>query len=408
MLVNVKTRQSTRIDLELILVRQFSGRDRIQAVDAFNDQNVVFIHAQLLSFVNAFALLEIEGRKINLLSCKKRRHILVKQFGIHRFNAVKIIIAVNIDRCLLPVDKPVVHADDMRPQPERTQLNREPVGKCCFAGRRRPRHKDKLHIRAVVDFLRDIADSALLQRFLHENHIADIAFTDCFIQVADRGNINEVPPLRRKHQLFVKIRLLFKRRQFVRALFPWKIQKNPALVRKDLEQIDIAGRRQHVSVIIIIKAVQRIDVDCGASAEVEQLLLVAHAFLVKQRHRIVNRISLFADRQILFRHFPHLLIQRTKQRIVYLDVAQKSAVIGLAERKLDFDIHARRVLDRLDEHHDRCPRISRVSCRRSRRDEGQNSVLIDPLRKLAHLAVKKAEGNRRGILIPVHLRDCLE
>ena len=84
-------------------------------MNAFNDQNIVFIEFEISALIHPFSGLEIKLRHLNRLAVEKVKHIVHEEIDIKGLKDFIVVISVNIDRCLLPVDKIVIHADDMRP-----------------------------------------------------------------------------------------------------------------------------------------------------------------------------------------------------------------------------------------------------------------------------------------------------
>ena len=114
MLVDIQARQRTNVNLKLILIRNgFSGK-RIKAVNSFNDQNVVLIHTKLTAIIFSLANLEIKFRKLHFLAIEQICQILIEQIQIDSFDDIKVIIAIDVYRGFLSIDKPVIHGENVR------------------------------------------------------------------------------------------------------------------------------------------------------------------------------------------------------------------------------------------------------------------------------------------------------
>ena len=307
----------------------------------------------------------------------------------------------------------------MRTKPEGTKLNGKTVGKGCFARGGRACDQHDLDILMVCNVLRDVADSALLKGLLNENHIRNVALTDLRIQISDRGNINQIPPLCREHQLLIQVVLLPERRKLARRLVPRKIHENPLSVGAHLKLPHIVRGRHHITVEVIIVAFQAVNIDGGASPEVEELHLVLHALAVKQRNGIIERIGFLRDRTAAIAHLLHLpldlfgkfirnqnvsVLRHGKALLLFLrcQIPVKRAEISIAERK--FHLYAKRILSPrqlrhcLHQHQGCRPYISQISRGISGCNHRNHPVPVELFVQLAHFPVKIDERNLIVIL----------
>ena len=79
MLVNVQLREGGYIDSEAAFLRKRSGHPVVKPVDALNHQHVPLRQTKVLSLVLPLPCLEVEGRKLNVLSFQKICHIAAEK-----------------------------------------------------------------------------------------------------------------------------------------------------------------------------------------------------------------------------------------------------------------------------------------------------------------------------------------
>ena len=63
---------------------------------------------------------EIKLRHFHRIALEKVEHVVHEQVDVHGLEHLVVVVSVDVDGRLLAVDKIVIHADDMRPEPERS------------------------------------------------------------------------------------------------------------------------------------------------------------------------------------------------------------------------------------------------------------------------------------------------
>ena len=219
----------------------------------------------------------------------------------------------------------------MRTQTEGFELDGQAVGEGGLAGGAGSRDQDEADAALVVDLLGDLTDAALLQGLLDQDHVADAAGADLLVQVADRADVDQVAPLGREHKLLEQTGLVNEFLQLEGLVCRGQDQDQAALVGLQAEPAHVAGRGEHIAVEIVGVAVHPVDVDRGTAAVVEEFLLVLHALPAEELDRIVDRIGLLDDGNVLFHDQPHPLLELARQLRCRADPAQYAAEAGISK-----------------------------------------------------------------------------
>ena len=231
-------------------------------MDSFDHQHIV---APQLKFVAL--ILFLSGQKIEcgqgyFLSPQKRLHLAVEQLNVHGSQTFKIIVAVFIPRRVFPFHKIIVHSDRMRFQSVRHQLDRQPVGKSCLAGRRRTGDHDQFLILPGCDLRRDVSQFFLHHGFLGENDIADLPVHNLLVQRPDRTCTQYRAPFPGIFQRGKYFILRRERSQFTRIFHGRELQHKSFVKRNQVKTFQVSGIGHHISIIIILESVQAVYVDC--------------------------------------------------------------------------------------------------------------------------------------------------
>ena len=105
----------------------------IQAVNAFDHQNILLTKLHIMSVIFPFSGLEIERRKLNPFSCKQLFQIVIKKFHIQCFQTLIIRLSFCVQRCIHTVLKVIIHRNRMRDQTAYPELDGKPSGKCSLS-----------------------------------------------------------------------------------------------------------------------------------------------------------------------------------------------------------------------------------------------------------------------------------
>ena len=101
------------------------------------------------------------------------------------------------------------------------------------------------------------------------------------------------------------------------------------MIRNQVKIPDISRILDHVSVVVVLKAVNAVDIDPGYPAVMEQTLLVKHPVAVEQFNRIIRGHTAFHDGYLLCHILGHLILHLNEKVIV-----QHKAAPGLHKKSL--------------------------------------------------------------------------
>ena len=154
--------------------------------------------------------------------------------------------------------------------------------------------------------------------------------------------------------------------------------------------------RQHISVIIIIIAVQTVYIYQRAAAEAEQSVLVFHPRLCKQFPCFVRRYGPLADGKCCSDDLSHTLIKLIKKVPVNLQSALGAYIIAVSDSKLHLDllrlIMAQHVIYSFNHYQYGSTHISFMSAGTLKGYEAYLSILFDRLLKLPYPSVFKDQA----------------
>ena len=217
MLVNVKLRQRTDIDLEFIFIRQMFRKLRVQTMNSFYNKYIII--SKLLCLLSIFLMTgdKVKRRDHNFFSIQKLLKLTVKQFSVHCLQAFIIVISVLVLRIIFSLYEIIIYSDRMRHQTVGTKLDRQSMGKCCLPGRGRSCDQDKFNLWIRCDRCRDLGNLLLLKRFLHKHRLHHIPFCDLIIERAYRFDSLHISPFCRLLKHLKELILRFKRRYYFRC-----------------------------------------------------------------------------------------------------------------------------------------------------------------------------------------------
>ena len=195
MIINIQRCQGTDINLILALVGQRVGHLVIQAVNSFDDQNIVLSKLFEIAAVLTLADLKVKGWKLDSLSGEQLHHIVVELLHIQSFQTLEIIVPVLVPGRLLAIHKIIVQSNRMRYLSQRPKLDGQPVGKAGLTRGGGSCNHNELHIPATDNILCDLTDLTLLLGLLHQNQVIHGISAHLVIQIADGLDSGLRPPL---------------------------------------------------------------------------------------------------------------------------------------------------------------------------------------------------------------------
>ena len=176
--------------------------------------------------------------------------------------------------------------------------------------------------------------------------------------------------------------------------------------------LDVACILHHIPVIIVLKAVNAVDIDPGYHAVTEQPGLVIHPQLLKKLNGIVRGYAALHNRNLPLHVLPHLSLYRIQEFLVQDKVSPGLHKESPADGKIDhqlFHIAGSRHAVECLQHHKGCtPLIGGHSRLILCRDKGQLAVLY-LFMQLLELSIYPYQQNVIFILLLVltgHLHPC--
>ena len=151
------------------------------------------------------------------------------------------------------------------------------MGECSLAGGRRSCNQDKFHIRITRNPLRNICNLLLLIRLLNQDHIQRITLGNLIIERAHGLNPLHISPDRRLLQYLEQLVCRTEWAQLPRRLFHRRLKHKAFIIKVQFKIFQISGAGHHISIIVIFKLIQTVNIHLRYSAVCKQLLLVIHA-----------------------------------------------------------------------------------------------------------------------------------
>ena len=124
-LVDGEGREGGSIHAEDLRAVDIRNHGRIQRMDAFHDEDVLFMKLHLIAFEELASLLEIETRDLDFLARKKVIELLAEKLEVHGPETFEVIFSVFVARGELSVYKVVIKLDYLRIEAEDTALKGE-------------------------------------------------------------------------------------------------------------------------------------------------------------------------------------------------------------------------------------------------------------------------------------------
>ena len=115
------------------------------------------------------------------------------------------------------------------------------------------------------------------------------------------------------------------------SVLVWEQKHEAVLVQLQIKDTQISGRRNHITVEIILHSVQRIQIHTRTSAIMKKPLLIFHSSVMETLLRLFGLHTVLLDRQIQLHKPLHLAFDRGKLLVIDRIIFQ-FAVISLAER----------------------------------------------------------------------------
>ena len=125
MIVEQQRGECRGIDTELQLIGNLSRELRIERMNTLYHQYLTIVQAQFLTTPLALAGLEVIAWQLNLLATEERSKLLVEQGYVQRMDALKVVIARLVARCLLTIQEIIVERDRHRLDAIGDELHRQ-------------------------------------------------------------------------------------------------------------------------------------------------------------------------------------------------------------------------------------------------------------------------------------------
>lgn len=119
-------------------------------MDAFDDKHIVRVHAHVGAKRFPGACGEVVFGDFHLFAGDEVLQVLVEQFQINGFESVEVVMAVGVERGLVPINEVVVQGKGYGFQAVDSKLSGQTAGECGFAGGRRTGDQDDLDGAAIV------------------------------------------------------------------------------------------------------------------------------------------------------------------------------------------------------------------------------------------------------------------
>ena len=412
MVVDIDLGQGGDIDLEAGVRRKLLRHLVVQAVDAFDDEDVVLTELTEVAAVLALSGDEVVDRQLHGLPREEFQHILAELFDIDALDRLEILLSIRTDRRELAIPEVIIDGDRVRMQAEGHELDAEPTCEGRLAGARRAGDHDELLI-PLRDLHRDVADRLLEDRLLHQDELIGTALDDAVVQGADIAAVDGVRPGRRFLLDLIELVQRHEGRDMLRIPLRREHQDEAAAVRHEVEGPDIARVHDHIAIVVVEEIPEAVDVDPARHTVVEQALLARHADLTEHLDRFVGLHALLHDRNLLIPVRFHRLLHFGEQRLRHLDPAVQIAVEATAEGIVDHDAEilyiSAEVIEGLQHHENRGALVSHVPFLVRARDEAD---LTAPLRytfmKLIELRIElRKQDLMRNLRLMLH-RDFIK
>ena len=125
MVVDIDLGQGGDIDLEACVHRKLLRHLVIQAVDAFDDEDVVLAELTEVAAVLALSGDEIVDRQLHRLACEELQHILTELLDVDTLYGLEILFSIRADRGEHAITEVIIDGDRVRMQAEGHELYAE-------------------------------------------------------------------------------------------------------------------------------------------------------------------------------------------------------------------------------------------------------------------------------------------
>ena len=125
MVVDIDLRQGGDIDLEAGVHRKLLRHLVVQAVDAFDDEDIVLTELTEVAAVLALSGDEIVDRQLHRLASEELQHILAELLDVDALYGLEILLSIRADRRELAITEVIIDGDRVWMQAEGHELNTE-------------------------------------------------------------------------------------------------------------------------------------------------------------------------------------------------------------------------------------------------------------------------------------------
>ena len=401
-------------DLERILRRDLRDQLRVEGVDAFDQQHLAFRQLQVLAVVLAAARHEIEFRHVHHFAAQEREHVALDGPVVHGLEVIEVVAAVGQLGRLDAVHEIVIGRERDRAESAGLELNAQAPRDRGLAAAGRPGDQHDAHrmhgvVVAPLDFLGDLHEFLLLQRFGDLDQVGRAAFLTDVVHVAGVAQVHDPVPLEIFREDLEGLRLVHVRGQHFGIVPVRNAQQDAAVIRDDVPDLDIGSRGQQAAVIIVHRIPQRIEIHIGLSARFQQTHLVVVTVFAEYLDRLFQPDFAAMERQVLVDDLLHARLDladvlfRHRASVGLVPLAEITVRNGMLDLDLRLGADVLRGLAEQEAEraavHAACAGIAQVQ-------ELDVAVVVDAetkaLRDIVHLG-----GNNRVRAFEIELREHL-
>ena len=400
--VHIQGGQAADIDSELALPGQGIGEGVVEAVDALDHQNVPRPQGQGVPVVLPDALFEVVVGELHGLPPQQAGHVLVELLHVHGVQALKVRLAVLVQRRVSAVFEVVVRGDGVWVQAAGDQLGGEPVGKGGLSGGGGAGDHHKADVRAVCHGLRNVPDPLFHHGLAGQDHLRGGAVADGLVQVRHIGDVDGLGALVAVIQGAEHLQGGLEGEQLGGVGGVRQPEDQAAVKQLQLELPEVPGVGDHIAVEVVGEILQLIVVDPGVDPESQQLCLVRELLGLKQGDGVVSGDRVLPNGDGLGGKLPHVRLHPVQKRLVQAEGAAGQDEQGVAEGVLHGDaldaVPAQHIVKGLQHQENGASLIGLHAGPILDREQLQRAVPVQGLPQLAQLPVPVHQQDVAGVL----------
>ncbi len=267
-------------------------------MDALDHDDVVLADAERRANL-ATARLEVVARQQHLFAGHQAAHIRLEQGDVQRPQRFEVERAAGVARRRLAIDEVIIETDDDRIDALSHHLQRQPLGKRRFAGRRRPRDGHQPHRRlAAGNGPGDACQLPLVQSLGHHDDLRRTAAGDRLVERIDVADAHDRQPIFVRLEHLGQPRLVVKRLENAGPGAAGELQDKSLVVVAQIEQVQITGARHHEAVEVVAHAVQFVERQVVLAAAGKEVGLLQVALLLEKGAGLIEGDADVVDGQI--------------------------------------------------------------------------------------------------------------